>query len=110
MRGFAVLVCQFPVMAASIGRKSETTGSVTTKRGVGMGSVAFSNVILLKSLPTKHEARKVKEMVQFSQKIVETILLTYMFGQGYQQVRNRAMSKYYMGDYVQVLPWQVTID
>ena len=56
-----------------------------------MGSVAFSDVILFKSLSTKREARKVTEMVRFSPKNVETIPLTYMFGQGYQQVGNRAM-------------------
>ena len=75
-------------MAASNGHKSETTSSTATKRGIGMGSVAFSNVILLKSLLTKREAPK---MVQFSQKNVETIPLTYMFGQRYQQVGNRAI-------------------
>ena len=74
-----------------------------------MGSVAFSDVILLKSLSTKFEAQKV-DMVQFSQKHVETIPLTYMFGQRYQQVGNRAMSKYYVGDYVQALRRQVTVD
>ena len=33
-----------------------------------MGSVAFSDVILLKSLSMKREARKVTEMVRFSPK------------------------------------------
>ena len=66
-----------------------------------MGSIAFSDVILLKSLSTKPEDRKIVEMVRFSPKNVETIPLTYMFGQGYQQVGNRTMNKYYMGDYVQ---------
>ena len=75
-----------------------------------MGSIAFSDVILLKSLSTKREARKVTEMVRFSPLIVETIPLTYMFRQGYQQVGNRAISKFYMGDYVQALRWQVTVD
>ena len=42
-------------MAASNGHKSS---SRTTKRGIGMGSVAFSDVILLKSLSTKHETKK----------------------------------------------------
>ena len=56
-----------------------------------MGSIAFSDVILLKSLSMKRE--EVMEMVRSSQKNVETILLTYMFGQRYQQVGNRAMSK-----------------
>ena len=37
-------------MAASNGRRSEIRSSITTKRGIGMGSVAFSDVILLKSL------------------------------------------------------------
>ena len=100
-------VCQLPAMAASNGHKSETTSSIATKRGIGMGSVAFSDVMLLKSLSTKHEARKVTEMVQ---KNVEAIPLTYVFGQRYQQVGNRAISKYYMGDYVQALRWQVAID
>ena len=40
-------VCQLPVMASSNGHKSETTSSITTKRGIGMGSVAFSDVIPL---------------------------------------------------------------
>ena len=57
-------VCQLPAMAASNGHKSETTSSIATKRGIGMGSIAFSDVILLKSLSTKYEARKVTEMVQ----------------------------------------------
>ena len=39
-----------------------------------MGSVAFSDDILLKSLSTKREARKVTKIVQ---KNVETIPLTY---------------------------------
>ena len=57
-----------------------------------MGSIAFSAVIPLKSLWTKREAQKVTEIVQFSQRNVETIPLTYMFGQRYQvQVGNRAM-------------------
>ena len=43
-------------MAASNGHKSSF---ITTKRGKGMGSVAFSDVILLKSLSTKREARNV---------------------------------------------------
>ena len=54
-----------------------------------MGSVAFSAVILLS---TKREARKVTEMVRFSPNM-ETIPVTYTFGQGYQQVGKRAMSK-----------------
>ena len=101
---------QLPAMAASNGHKSETTSSIATKRGIGVESIAFSDVILLKSLLTKREARKVTEMVRFSQENVETVPLTYMFGQGYQQVGNRAMSKCYMGDYVQALHWQVTVD
>ena len=56
-------VCQLPVMAASNGHNSETTSSRTTKRGIGMGSVAISDNIQLKSLSMKHEARKVTEMV-----------------------------------------------
>ena len=87
-------VCQLPAMAASNSHKSETTSSVTTKRNRRMGSIAFSDIIPLKSLLTKREARKVTEMVQFSQKNVETIPSTYMFGQRYQQVGNREMSKY----------------
>ena len=55
-------------MAASNNHKSEMTSSITTKRGIGMGSVAFSDVILLKSLSTKREARKVMEMVLFFHK------------------------------------------
>ena len=97
---------RWPLKTAEV----RTTISVTTKQGIGMGSIAFSDVILLKSLLTKPEAQKVTEMVQFSPKNVETIPLTYMFGQGYQQVGNRAMSKYYMGDYMQALHWQVTVD
>ena len=75
-----------------------------------MGSVAFSDIILLKTLLIKHEARKVTEMVRFSPKNVETIPLTYTFGQRFQQVGNRVMSKLCMGDYVQALRWQVTLD
>ena len=56
-------VCQLPTMAASNGHKSETTSSITTKRGIGMGNAASSNVILLKSLLTKREAQKVTEIV-----------------------------------------------
>ena len=88
-RSVSLLVCQLPAMAVSNGHKSETRSSITTKRGIGMGSVAFSDVILLKSLSTKCEAHKVTEMVQFSQKNMETIPLTYMFGQRNQQVGNR---------------------
>ena len=62
-------VCQLPVMAASNSRNSEMARSIATKRSKGMGSVAFSDVILLKSLWMKREAK-----------------LTYMFGQRYQQV------------------------
>ena len=82
-------VCQLPAMAASNGHKSETRSSITTKRGIGMGSVAFSDVILLKSLSMERETHKVTEMVQFSQKNMETIPLTYMFGQRNQQEGNR---------------------
>ena len=53
-----------------------------------MGSVAFSDVILRKSESSGNGAKN-----------VETIPLTYMFGQRYQQAGKRAMSKYYMGDY-----------
>ena len=82
MRGVTVLavsqsvstyVSQLPAMAASNGHKSEMTSSITTKRGIGMGSIAFSDIILLKSLSMKHEARK---MVRFSPKNVQTIPLT----------------------------------
>ena len=76
MRGVTVLVvsvslsvCQLPTMAASNGHKSETTSSITTIQGIGMGSVAFSDIIPLKSLSTKHEARKVTEMA-FSHKTI----------------------------------------
>ena len=55
-QGADLSVC---AMAASNGHKSETTSSITTKRGIGMGSVTFSDVILLKSLSTKREARRV---------------------------------------------------
>ena len=93
MGGITVLVvslsvCRLPVMAALNSHKSETTSSITTKRGIGMGSIAFSDVILLKSLSMKREVRKVTEMVRFSQKNVETIPLTYMLGQRCQQVGN----------------------
>ena len=47
--------------------------AIATKQGIGIGSVAFSNIILFKSLSTKREARKVTEMVRFSQKNVEAI-------------------------------------
>ena len=60
---------QLPAMTASNGHKSETTSSITTKRGMGMGSIAFSDIILLESLSTKREARKVTKMVQFSPKM-----------------------------------------
>ena len=75
-----------------------------------MGNIAFSDVIQLKSLLKKHDTRKVTEMVRFLPKNVGTIPLTYMFGQRYQQVGNRAISKCYMGNYVQALRWQVTVD
>ena len=61
-------ICQFPMMAASNGHNSETS-CIATKRGKGMGNVAFSDVILLKSLRTKREAREVTEMVGFSQRM-----------------------------------------
>ena len=54
-----------PAMAASNGHKSETTSSITTKRGIGMGSVAFADVILLKSL-SKKCVKPRTEMVRFS--------------------------------------------
>ena len=44
-------------MAASNGRRSETRSSITTKRGIEMGSVAFSDVILLKSLSLKRSPK-----------------------------------------------------
>ena len=65
-------VCQLAAMAASNGHKSETTSPIATKGGIGMESIAFSDVIQLKSLLTKREARKVTEMVQFSPKNVKT--------------------------------------
>ena len=55
-------VCQFVSQSVSLsvttsnGHNSETTNSIITKRGTGMGSVAFSDVILLKSLSMKREA------------------------------------------------------
>ena len=56
-------------MATSNRHKSETTSSIiTTEQGVGMGSVAFSDVLLLESLSMEREAQKVTEMVRFSQK------------------------------------------
>ena len=68
----SLLVCgsvrQLPVMATSNGHNSETTTSGTTKQGIGMRSIAFSDVIQLKSLSTKREAQKVTEMVRFSPK------------------------------------------
>ena len=73
-------------MATSNVHKSEMTSSITTKRGTGKGNIAFSDVTLLKSLSTKHEARIGMEMVRF--KNVETILLTYMFRQRYQILGN----------------------
>ena len=70
-----------------------------------MGSIAFSDVILLKNLSLKHEARKVTEMV-------ETVSLTDMFRQRYQLVGNRAIHKINILEttYVQALRWQVTVD
>ena len=91
-------VCQLPAMAASNSHKSETTSSIATKQGIGMGSVAFSNIIPLKSLSMKCEAR---EMALSRKDNIR---------QRYQQVGNRATSKYYMGDYMQALCWQVTVD
>ena len=55
-------VCQLGAMAISNSHKSETS-SIATKRAIGMGSVAFSDVILLKSLSMKYEAPEVMEMV-----------------------------------------------
>ena len=98
-RSLSQSVCQFVSLSVTRdgrftnGPKSEMTSSITTKQGVEMGSFAFSYVILFKSLSMKCEAQKVMEMVRFSQKNVETILLTYMFEQRYQQVGNRVMSK-----------------
>ena len=53
-------------MATPNGHNSQTTSSIATKRGIGLGSVAFSDVIQFKSLSMKREARKVTEMVRFS--------------------------------------------
>ena len=47
-------VC-FPAMVASNSHNLETS-SITTKRGIGMGTVAFFDVILLKCLSMKCEA------------------------------------------------------
>ena len=60
-------VCQLPMMATSNGHNSETTSSIATKRGIGMKS---SDIIQLKGLSMKCEARKVLEMVQFSKNCV----------------------------------------
>ena len=84
-------------MAASNSHNSETTSSITTKRGIWMGSVAFSGVILLKSLSKKHEAKKCGDNT------VDLHVCTY------QQVGNRAMNKYYSGDYMQALRWHFTV-
>ena len=45
-------------MAVSNGRNSEMPSSITTKQGIGMGCVAFSDLIQLKSLSTKCETQK----------------------------------------------------
>ena len=79
----SLFIC-YPAMAAS---NSDTISSITTKQGIGMGSVAFSDVILLKGLLTKHE----KVMVIFTKKCGDT----HTFGQRYQQVGNRVMNKVY---------------
>ena len=79
-------------MASSNGHKSETTSFITTKRDIGMGTEAL-HFPTTQKLIEKREARKVTEMVRFSQE--KTVPLTYMF----------AMSKYCMGDYVQALCW-----
>ena len=94
-------------MATSNGHKSETTSSITTKRGKGTGSVEFSEVILLKILYRQN--LKPEKGAIFTKK-VETVPLTYMFGQRYQQVGNRVMSKYFLRNYMQALHWQVTVD
>ena len=65
------------------------------KRGIGMGSIAFSDVILLISLSTKREVT-----VIFTKKCGDNTVDVHV---RYQQVGNRAMSKYYMGDYVHAL-------
>ena len=67
-----------------------------------MGNVAFSNVIQLETQSSKSYRDGAKN--------VETIPLTYMFGQRNQRVEIRAMSKYNMGDYLQAFHWQVTVD
>ena len=78
-------------MVASNGHNSETITSIATKRGIETGSVSFSDVIQLKSLSTKREAGKGTPGSDaiFTPKIVETLPLTCMFGQKYQQVEKR---------------------
>ena len=54
-RSFCQSVC-YPRWLLQNDRNSETTGSIPTKRDIGIGSIAFSDIILLKSLSKKREA------------------------------------------------------
>ena len=105
---FSQSVCQsvsYPRWPLQNGHNSETTSSITTKRGIGKGSIAFSAIILLKTLSTKCEAQGYGAI--FTRKSGDKHVQT--------GVGNRVMNKYYMGDYdkgdyVQALHWQVTIE
>ena len=85
MRGVTVLV-------ASISQK--TTSSIATKRGIGMGSDAFSDVYS-KGYRRNVKPEKLRKWCDFQ----KNVQLIYMFGQRYQQVGNRVISKFYMADY-----------
>ena len=96
-----ILVRQF-AMATSNGHKSEMTSSIATKRGIGS---LHSALFYSKAYRQNVKPGKLRKWCDFH---VETIPLTYMFSQRYQQVGNRAIR--HMGDYVQALHWQVSVD
>ena len=62
-----------------------------------MGSVAFSDVVLPKSLSMKHEARKVMEMVRFSPKKCGDNTVDLHVWTKVPAGRKRAVNKCYMG-------------
>ena len=80
-------VCQLPAIGTSSGHKSETTSSITTRRGIGMGSVGFSDIILL------DEMRSPKNGVIFPNDCGENTVDLHVRTEvrTYQQVGNRAM-------------------
>ena len=97
-------------MAASNSHNSETTSALATKRGIGIGSIAFSDVILLKSLSTKLEAPKVGNGAIFAKKCGDNTADLVHVWTKVPGGRKWVMSKYYMGDYMQALCWLVTVD